>query len=136
MRSVFSGLLPFLVPSTMGSPCLDPVVGLMLLCYTEAVVLPKLRFSGGLLPPPSLDRRREVVIEFRTCASTTRCYTCGTTTIRVLTQPGGCELRSATSTTFAGTFPAQRTTPRGMFFALLSVTVIRLARSWVMGNAN
>src|ERR1041385_2447650 len=46
------------------------------------------------------------------------------------TQPGGCELRSATSTTFAGTFPAQRTTPRGMLSALLSVTVIRLDRSW------
>src|SRR3954469_1393996 len=33
-----------------------------------------------------------------------------------LTQPGGCELRSATATTFAGTFPAQRTTPRRKLF--------------------
>src|ERR1041385_947147 len=45
--------------------------------------------SGGLLPPPSLDRRTEVVIESRTCASTTRCYTCGTTPIRVLNTARG-----------------------------------------------
>ena len=44
MRSDFTGLLPFLVSSTVGSPYLDPVVGLSLLCYTEVVVLPKLRF--------------------------------------------------------------------------------------------
>ena len=44
MRSVFSGLLPFLVSSTVGSPCLEPVVGLRLLYYMEAVVLPKLSF--------------------------------------------------------------------------------------------
>src|ERR1041384_3458677 len=45
--------------------------------------------SGGLLPPPSLDRRTEVVIESRTCASTTRCYTCGTTPIRVFNTARG-----------------------------------------------
>src|SRR4051812_40820743 len=31
------------------------------------------------------------------------------------TQPGGYETCSTTPATFAGTFPAQRTTPRGMF---------------------
>src|ERR1044071_7374759 len=44
LRSVFTGLLPSLVSFKPGSPCLEHVLGLRLLCYADAVVLPKLRF--------------------------------------------------------------------------------------------
>ena len=80
LRSVFPGLLLPLISPSSGSPCLDLVLGLRHsppYRRRRAVETPVLR---GLLPQPSLDRRTEDVIEFRTCASTTRCFTCGTFT--------------------------------------------------------
>src|SRR4051812_31262841 len=43
LRSVFTGLLPSLVSLKPGSPCLEPVLGLRILCYADTVVLPKFR---------------------------------------------------------------------------------------------
>ena len=115
LRSVFSGLLPSLVSLTPGSPCLEPVLGLRLLHQTDAVVLPKLQFREVYF------RHLRWIGERRSSSSSVHVRVLrGATRAalppdRVLTQSGGCEGYTASSTTFAGTFPAQRTTPRGMF---------------------
>src|ERR1041385_6970057 len=81
----------------------------------EAVVLPKLR-------PGVCFRHLRWIGEQRSSSSLVRVRVLGCGGRVALhpsgcsTQPGGCETRSATSTAFAGTFPAQRTTPRGMLF--------------------
>ena len=83
----------------------------------------------GLLPQPSLDRRSEVVVEHRTCASTTRCCTCdthrrghlhGSEAVRIvrLHQP---RLRER----FSGNGLQQ-----GYVAETVTVIVIRLDRSW------
>ena len=115
LRSVFSGLLLSLVSSTVGSPCLEPIVGLRLLCYANGVMLPKLWFREVYF------RHLRWIGERRSSSSPYVCeyyevlHVRHYHPIRVLTQTGGCERFTASSTTFAGTFPAQRTTPRGMF---------------------
>ena len=115
LRSVFSGLLPSLVSLKPGSPCLEPVLGLRLLHQTDAVVLPKLQFREVYF------RHLRWIGERRSSSSSIRVRVlrgaarAALSPNRVLTQPGGYEGYTASSTTFAGTFPAQRTTPRGMF---------------------
>ena len=106
-------------PPLLGSPCLELVLGLRHsppYGRRRAAETPVLR---GLLLQPSLDRRTEVVIEFRMCASTTRCFTCGTITHQGANTARGCKGYTASSTTFAGTFPAQRTTPEVCYRMLL-----------------
>src|ERR1041385_8263203 len=115
LRSVFTGLLPSLVSLKPGSPCLEHVLGLRLLCYANAVVLPKLRFREVYF------RHLRWIGERRSSSSPYVCeyyevlHVRHYHPIRVLTQPRGCERFTTSSTTFAGTFPTQRTTPRGMF---------------------
>src|SRR4051812_13831432 len=79
-------------------------------CRTAETPVP-----GGLLLPHSLDMRTEVVIESVRVRVLRGAARAALPPNRVLTQPGGCERFTASSTTFAGMFPAQRTTPEVCF---------------------
>src|SRR4051812_18114027 len=97
-----------------GSPCLEHVLGLI---HSP----PNSHRRAAKTPLPEVYfRHLRWIGERRSSSSSVRVQVLrGATRValppdRVLTQAGGCELRSSTPTTFAGKFPAQWTTPRGM----------------------